>query len=181
MEEFIDILNENGVATGEVASRKEIHKKGLWHRAILVAIVDKSNKVLLQQRSKNKEKYPNKWDISVAGHVSSGMLSINAAYAEVMEEVGYQIPKEISVSDFKFITSFKDSRKISDDFIENQFYDLFVLKLDIELKNLEIQLEEVQKIEFVSPFKIKEMNESKQMHPRDVWIKPVYDYISKSF
>ena len=29
MEELIDVLDENGNKTGEVATRKEVHKKGL--------------------------------------------------------------------------------------------------------------------------------------------------------
>ena len=32
--ELIDILDENGVKTGEVLERGEIHKSGLWHRAM---------------------------------------------------------------------------------------------------------------------------------------------------
>ena len=34
--EYIDVLDENGVKTGEILSRREIHKRGLWHRAIVV-------------------------------------------------------------------------------------------------------------------------------------------------
>ena len=49
--ELIDVLDENGVKTGEILSREEIHKKGLWHRAIVVAIVNDKNEILLQQRS----------------------------------------------------------------------------------------------------------------------------------
>lgn len=67
MEEYIDVLNENGIKTGEVMTRKEIHKKGLWHRAIVVAIINKKNEVLLQQRSPSKDTNPNLWDISVSG------------------------------------------------------------------------------------------------------------------
>lgn len=29
MEELIDVLDENGVKTGEILTRKEIHKRGL--------------------------------------------------------------------------------------------------------------------------------------------------------
>ena len=29
MEEMIDVLDENGVKTGEVVTRKEVHKNGL--------------------------------------------------------------------------------------------------------------------------------------------------------
>ena len=56
--ELIDILNENGIKTGQVASRDEAHRKGLWHRAIVVAIINEKNEILLQQRAANKEKMP---------------------------------------------------------------------------------------------------------------------------
>ena len=55
MEEMIDVLDENGIKTGEVLSRSEIHKRGLWHRLIVVAVINEKNEILMQQRSKNKE------------------------------------------------------------------------------------------------------------------------------
>ncbi len=36
MEEYFDILNEDGEKTGEVKSRKEVHTKGYWHKAIIM-------------------------------------------------------------------------------------------------------------------------------------------------
>lgn len=84
--ELIDVLDENGVATGEVLSREEIHKKGVWHRAIVVAIVNEKNEILVQQRSEKKEKNPGMWDISVAGHISSGQDALSAAAREINEE-----------------------------------------------------------------------------------------------
>lgn len=54
--ELIDVLDENGVLTGEVLPRSEVHKRGLWHRAIVVAIVNEKNEILLQQRSDKKKK-----------------------------------------------------------------------------------------------------------------------------
>ena len=56
--ELIDVLDENGMHTGEVLARDEIHKRGLWHRAIVVAIINENNEILLQQRSEKKEKNP---------------------------------------------------------------------------------------------------------------------------
>ena len=69
--EYIDVLDENGVKTGEILSRKEIHQRGLWHRAIVIAIINGNNEVLLQQRSIDKDKNAGLWDISVAGHIST--------------------------------------------------------------------------------------------------------------
>ena len=85
--EYIDVLDENGVKTGEILSRREIHKRGLWHRAIVVAVINEKNEILLQQRSMNKDKNPGLWDISVAGHVSAGQDAISAAVREIYEEI----------------------------------------------------------------------------------------------
>lgn len=40
MEEKFDVLNEFGGFTGEIATREEYHKKGLWHRAVYAFIID---------------------------------------------------------------------------------------------------------------------------------------------
>lgn len=51
MGELIDVLNENGIKTGEILTRGEIHRRGLWHRTIAVAIVNENNQILIQKRS----------------------------------------------------------------------------------------------------------------------------------
>lgn len=53
MEEKFDVLNEYGEFTGEIATRDECHKKGLWHRAVYAFIIDKKGNTLLQKRSAN--------------------------------------------------------------------------------------------------------------------------------
>lgn len=58
--EFLDVLNEYGEYTNEVVSREDCHKKGLWHKAVVVFIISNDNeRVLLQQRSANKKLWPN--------------------------------------------------------------------------------------------------------------------------
>ena len=71
MEELLDVLDENGIKTGEVVPRSEVHKRGLWHRSIVVAIINEKNEILLQQRSMTKEKNAGMWDISAAGHITT--------------------------------------------------------------------------------------------------------------
>ena len=43
-EELIDVLDENGIKTGEILPTCVVHKQGLWHRAIVVGIVNEKNK-----------------------------------------------------------------------------------------------------------------------------------------
>ena len=56
-----------------------------------MAIINGKNEILLQQRSANKEKNANMWDISAAGHISTGQDSLSAAAREINEEVTYNI------------------------------------------------------------------------------------------
>ncbi len=106
-EEMIDVLDENGIKTGKVLPRKEVHKRGLWHRAIVVAIINDNNEILLQQRSANKEKNANMWDISVAGHISSGQDALSAAAREINEEVSINLGYHIDIKDFRYMYSFR--------------------------------------------------------------------------
>ena len=45
MEELIDVLNKDGTRTGKIATRKEVHEKGLWYRIVVIAIIDKEGHI----------------------------------------------------------------------------------------------------------------------------------------
>lgn len=151
IEELIDVLDENGVKTGEILPRSEIHKKGLWHRAIVVAIINENNEILLQQRSANKEKNANMWDISVAGHISSGQDSLSAAAREINEEVSINLGYRVDIKEFRYMYSFRKMQVFSNEMVENQYYDFFILrKSNIVIDNIKYQESEVQNIKFCS-------------------------------
>ena len=176
MEELIDVLDENGVKTGIIATRREVHEKGLWHRAIVVAIINEKNEILIQQRSANKDKNPNMWDISAAGHVSSGQDSLSAATREINEEVSVNLGYNVEVKEFRFMYSFRKQQIFRDDFIENQFYDFFVLRQQgLNKDSIKFQASEVQDIKFVSISELNELRNTNQLVPRD----EVYDVLSE--
>lgn len=167
-EELLDVLDENGVKTGEVLPRKVVHEKGLWHRAIVVAIINDENKILLQQRSKNKEKNAGMWDISVAGHLSSGQDSLAGANREISEEASVNLGFSVKVKDFRFMTSFRKIQEVSESFIERQFYDFFILRQNgLTADNIRFQAEEVQAIKFVSINELNKMREEGKLVNRD--------------
>lgn len=148
--ELIDVLDENGVITGEVATRDEVHRRGLWHRAIVVAIVNEKNEVLLQQRAANKEKNANMWDISVAGHISAGQDSLSAAAREINEEVNVLLGYRTEIKDFRYMYCFRKEQIYREDFIERQYYDFFILRTSgVDDRTLRFQLDEVQAVKFV--------------------------------
>lgn len=165
--ELIDVLNENGVFTGQVLSREEVHKKGLWHRSIVVAILNEKNEILLQQRSANKEKNAGMWDISVAGHLSSGQDSLSAAAREINEEVSVLLGYRTEIKDFRYMYCFRKEQKVREDFIERQFYDFFILRTSgVDDKTLYFQKEEVQAVKFADLTTIQKMIDNHEIVER---------------
>lgn len=180
-EEFIDVLDENGIITGDIVTRSQVHKEGLWHRAIIVAIVNEKNQVLLQKRAGNKDKNPNMWDISVAGHISAGQDSLSAAAREINEEVCVMLGYKTEIRDFRYMYSFRKEEIIREDYIERQFYDLFILReFGLDDKTIHFQKEEVQAVKFVDLTEIQQMEENNEIVKRpevySVLLKYLYQF-----
>lgn len=166
--ELIDVLDEDGKLTGEVKTREEVHKKGLWHRAIIVAIVNKNNQLLVQQRALNKEKNPGMWDISVAGHISSGQDSLAAAAREINEEVSVDLGSKVDVKEFRYMTSFRSQIIYNEEFIERQYYDFFILRREQMIpEDISFQKSEVNSIKFVSISELTKMRENHELVDRE--------------
>jgi isopentenyldiphosphate isomerase len=84
-----DIYNDRAVPTGESKARGAVHAQKQWHRSVHVWLVDaERGLVALQKRSPNKDTFPNRWDISAAGHIESGDESRPTAVRELAEELG---------------------------------------------------------------------------------------------
>ena len=84
-----DIYNDRAVPTGESKARGTVHAQKQWHRSVHVWLVDaERGLVALQKRSPNKDTFPNRWDISAAGHIESGDESRPTAVRELAEELG---------------------------------------------------------------------------------------------
>lgn len=141
MAEKIDVLNKWGEATGEIMDRDECHKKGIWHRAISIILVNDNGDVLLQQRSKNKKTWPNMWDVMAGGHVLAGEFGYEAAIRETKEEVGIDITKE----DLLYIGS-TTSENIFPNIINRHYNEYFVITKKVDIKDIKLQEDEVQDI-----------------------------------
>ena len=92
-EERFDVLDALGAPTGATAARSEVHRLGLFHRAVHVwLLAPATREVLLQRRAAHKDSYPGLWDVSSAGHVSAGGSPLPAARRELEEELGLAAP-----------------------------------------------------------------------------------------
>ncbi len=177
-QELIDVLTENGIKTGEILPRSEVHKKGLWHRIIVVAIVNEKNEILIQQRSDDKDKNPGMWDISVTGHLSAGQDSLMAATREISEEVSVSLGYSVNVKDFRFMFSYRKEEKVNDNHFDRQFYDFFILRQSgLNNENIKFQASEVQAIKFVTLSELNEMREKGLMVNRDECYEVLSEYL----
>ena len=130
--------------TGEVIDKSSVHRLGIWHSAIHLIIVNKdSTKVIFQKRAKNKDLYPNMWDISVGGHIKSNEIDIDAAKRELEEELG------IKSNNIKFIKKYKE--ELNNNGVDSkEVVSLFVLSLDNEEEKLKLQKEEVSDAKWIT-------------------------------
>ena len=81
-------LEDNVIGT---ATRKEVHTRKLFHRAVHVLLFNEAGQVFLQKRSPNKDTAPNCWDSSASGHVDSGEAYYTTAIRECQEELGVEV------------------------------------------------------------------------------------------
>jgi len=145
MAEFFDVLDEQGNKTGKVKARSEVHRDGDWHKAVHIWIVNDKDEVLLQKRSPNKDSYPNMWDISSAGHLTAGDDSLSGAIREIKEELGI----DVKSSRLKLIGVRKKADKCNSTFINNEFNDVYLLSLSLDLDKITLQEEEVAEVRYI--------------------------------
>lgn len=148
VEEFFDILDENGKKTGQVCPRSIVHKNGYFHATVHVWVVNESGNVLLQKRSMQKDTHPGLWDISCAGHLSAGDTPLDAAVRELNEELGITID---TPSRFQFLFRIFKSYISPDQSIkDNEFSDVFILRV-ADKEVIRIASEEISEVKYVSP------------------------------
>jgi len=85
--EIFDVVNERDQVIGQ-APRREVHARGLWHRAVHVLVFNARGEVFLQKRSMKKDIASGKWDSSASGHLDTGEDYDACAVRELREEIG---------------------------------------------------------------------------------------------
>lgn len=84
--EIFDVVDKQDRVVGQ-ATRADVHRRGLYHRAIHVLLWHQ-DRVFLQRRSYTKDSAPGCWDSSCSGHVDSGESYQTSLWRELEEELG---------------------------------------------------------------------------------------------
>lgn len=142
-----DLYDVNKNLVGMTFNKGEQVPKGYYYLIVAIFIENSNGDFLIQKRVASKG---GKW-ATTAGHPKSGENSIQGLYSETLEEIGVDISK--------------DEVKLVDTWINNdQIFDIYYLKKDIDLKDIVIQKEEVDGVDYATRDEIKEMFLNNQFH-----------------
>ena len=155
--ELWDIYDIDRVRTGRVAQRgKPASEGGLgegeYHLVVHICVFNGRGQLLLQQRQKDKEGYPNLWDVSAAGSALAGETSAAAASRELREELG-------------LVHDFTKERPFWTTHFERGFDDWYFIRMEADIRDLRLQPEEVQDAKWADLAEIERMLDSGEMVP----------------
>ena len=173
MEEYVDILNDNGKETGEIITKKEAHKTGKWHRAVHIWIISEDKKkILLQKRCPDKNLFPNMWDISVGGHVSSGEETLISAKRELSEELGLN-PQNYK---FEYVDVIKEEF-VDGDIVSNEFVTIYKIFSDVDIDSITLQKEEVSEARWFTKDELNSLREEEKVIPHIEEFSMIYNIL----
>lgn len=89
-EDIFDVVNDRDEVIDQ-CPRREVHRRGLLHRAVHVFVFRPNGDVFLQKRSMTKDTHPGVWDSSTSGHVDAGEDYDISVVRELREEIGLEV------------------------------------------------------------------------------------------
>lgn len=85
--EIVAIVDKHDRVSGS-ASRSEMRRLRLIHRASYILVFNAKGELFVQKRTMNKDIYPGYWDIAAGGVVLAGESYEESAARELLEELG---------------------------------------------------------------------------------------------
>lgn len=152
MEELFTIYNAQQQPTKKTGVRGIPLKKGEYRMVVTVLLFNHQNELLIQQRSSNKNSFPNLWDFSASGQVLADEPVFKGAERELHEELGISI--NLADTPSRFVCSFEEG-----------WDHYFFVQQDIDISQLKLQKEEVQHVAFVTQSEFDQLVESEDFIP----------------
>lgn len=143
--ELLDILDQYGKPTGEILPKREAHRHGHFHASTHLWLYTKSGKVVLQLRAAIKPNFPNRWDVSVAGHISSGETALQTAVREAQEELGITV----QAAQLQQIGHFRIDYRHAEDYWDREFITIFACEIPDAPLHVTLQEEEVADVTMI--------------------------------
>lgn len=145
--EIRDLYDVNKNLTGKTFVKGEQVPKGYYYLIVAVILENSNGDFLIQKRVSRKG---GKWALT-AGHPKSGENSFMGLCSEASEELGIDISN--------------DNPRLVDTWINNdQIFDIYYLRKDINIEDIVIQEEEVDGVRYASLDEINEMHDKGEFH-----------------
>ena len=145
--EIRDLYDVNKNLTGKTFVKREQVPIGYYYLIVAVILENSDGKFLIQKRVLKKG---GKWALT-AGHPKSGENSFEGLCSEVSEELGIDISKDKPELIYTWINN-------------DQIFDIYYLKKDINLGDIIIQKEEVDGVMYASLEELLKMNSNGKFH-----------------
>lgn len=146
--EAFDIYDAQGNPLG-TATRADVHREGYWHRTFHCWVVhprwNGEPSVLLQLRHKTKDTYPDKLDISAAGHLLAGE-HVPDGIRELKEELGL----DTAFDELIDCGMSAAESMVPGQWTDREFNHIFVYECDKPLREYAFQRSEIAGLFFVS-------------------------------
>jgi len=153
--EYLDIRDPDGRVTGEVKERELVHRDGDLHGTVHIFVLrerDGITEVLLQKRSMNKDSFPGRYDISAAGHLSTGQDFGEAALRELEEEIGIRAQEE-DLHFIDFLELYDEEFFHGKPFRNHELLAIYLYRKEVRIEDLTLQPEEVDSVRWM-PFSV---------------------------
>ncbi len=85
---LVELVDEHGAGLGSCTVSAAHEPPGRLHRAFSVFLLDDDSRVLLQQRSAVKTRFPLRWANTCCGHPEPGATVADSAARRLVEEIG---------------------------------------------------------------------------------------------
>src|SRR5918997_2705032 len=143
MDERVDVLDASGKKTGEIAWKSDVHRLGLWHRCFHCWIFSPGTPsggpyFFVQRRAAGKDTWPNRLDVTAAGHLGAGEETLESGLREVEEELGLTVASDELVP----LGTRRSELQIPAG-LDREFQEVFLLVRTLSPKDLRLQEEEV--------------------------------------
>ncbi len=163
--EYLQVFNKDKKAIDEKVLREDKYKlpDGKYFMIVLIFIMNSEGKFLMQKTSKSR----NSCIATTGGHVSYGDTGLITVFKEAKEELGL----DLDTNEIRYIDTL---------IFKNGIEETYFVNKDIDIKNLTIQKEEVDYVEWFTVDEIKELINKKEFREGniDAFYK-ILDYIQK--
>lgn len=147
--EIIDLYNKKKEKLNKTFIREQGEPElGEYKLSVHVWILNNKGELLIQKRNENLTRNPGKWAYT-GGAVDTKETSLQAALRETEEELGIEVDND----KIEFLLSFKR---------EHGFVDVWLIKEDIDIKDIKLQENEVSEVKWVAIKELEELMEKEK-------------------